>query len=108
MDLATETLETKAGFAPGSQMQEAHVTHAEMMRTFDAYKAANDERLAAIERRGADVLHDEKVARIDRCATDEGSRSAYASASIKVSHSPRQTPHPASLREATLSHRGRG
>jgi len=65
MDLATETLETKAGFAPGHQMQDAHVTHAELMRTFDAFKAANDERMAAIERRSADVLHEEKVARID-------------------------------------------
>ena len=41
MDLAHHDLETKAGFAPGSQMQDAHVTHAEMMRTFDAFKAAN-------------------------------------------------------------------
>jgi hypothetical protein len=38
----------------------------------------------------------EKVARIDRCATDEGFVPR------------RQTPHPASLREATLSHKGRG
>ncbi|MFZ5690661.1 MAG: phage major capsid protein [Pseudomonadota bacterium] len=65
MDHVTEALETKAGFAPGNPMPEAHVTHAELMRTFDAYKAANDERLAAIERRSADVLHEEKVARID-------------------------------------------
>jgi HK97 family phage major capsid protein len=65
MDHVTDMLETKAGFAPGSQIPEAPVTHAELMRTFDAFKAANDERLAAIERRGADVLHEEKVARID-------------------------------------------
>jgi len=65
MEPATETLETKAGFASGHQLQEAHVTHADMMRTFEAFKAANDERLAAIERRAADVLHEEKVARID-------------------------------------------
>ena len=65
MEPATETLETKAGFASGHQLQEAHVTHADMMRTFEAFKAANDERLAAIERRAADVLHEEKVAQID-------------------------------------------
>jgi HK97 family phage major capsid protein len=65
MDLAIETLETKAGFAPANGMQDAHVTHAEMMRTFDAFKAANDERIASIERRSADVLHEDKVARID-------------------------------------------
>ncbi len=61
MDFAThDHLETKAGFTP-----EAAVTHADMMRTFEAFKAANDERLADIERRAADVLHEEKVARID-------------------------------------------
>ncbi len=65
MDLAHHNLETKAGFAPDAPLQDAHVTHAEMMRTFDAFKAANDERIAAIERRSADVLHDDKVARID-------------------------------------------
>jgi len=55
-----DTLETKAG--PGT---DAAVTYAEMMRSFEAFKAANDERLDAIERRSADVLHEEKVARID-------------------------------------------
>jgi HK97 family phage major capsid protein len=65
MELATDTLETKAGFPPDAPMREAHVTHAELMRIFDAFKAANDERIAAIERRSADVLHEEKVARID-------------------------------------------
>jgi predicted phage gp36 major capsid-like protein len=64
MNLAHHDLETKAGFAPDTR-QETHVTHAEMMRTFDAFKAANDERIASIERRSADVLHEEKVARID-------------------------------------------
>ncbi len=65
MDLAHHDLETKAGFAPDAPMREAHVTHAELMRTFDAFKAANDERIASIERRSADVLQEEKVARID-------------------------------------------
>ncbi len=65
MDLAHHDLETKAGFAPDNLLQDAHVTHAELMRTFDAFKAANDERIASIERRSADVLHDDKVARID-------------------------------------------
>jgi hypothetical protein len=47
MDVALhESLETKAGFAPDAH---AHVTHGEMMRTFDAFKAANDERIASIE-----------------------------------------------------------
>jgi HK97 family phage major capsid protein len=60
-----DTLETKAGFAPDAQLTHAPVTHAEMMRTFDAFKAANDERIDAVERKAADVLHDDKVARID-------------------------------------------
>ncbi len=37
----------------------------DVMRIFDAYKDANDERLAQIERRRADPLLEEKVARID-------------------------------------------
>jgi HK97 family phage major capsid protein len=37
----------------------------DVMRVFEAYKQSNDERLAAIERRRADPLLEEKVARID-------------------------------------------
>ena len=59
MDIDNQ-LETKAGFPP-----DATVTHSDMMRAFDAFKEANDERLASLERRGGDVLLDEKVARID-------------------------------------------
>ena len=56
----SKAFESKAGFPP-----DAVVTHSEMMRTFDAFKAANDERIDAVERKAADVLHDDKVARID-------------------------------------------
>ena len=63
--LETKAFETKAGFVPDAPMTHAPVTHAEMMRTFDAFKAANDERIDAVERKAADVLHDDKVARID-------------------------------------------
>lgn len=49
---------------------EASVTHAEVMRIFEAFKEANDQRLTDIERRSADVLVDDKVARISR-ALDE-------------------------------------
>jgi HK97 family phage major capsid protein len=45
---------------------EAGVTHGEMMRAFEAFKEANDARLAGIERYNADVLLEEKLARIDR------------------------------------------
>src|SRR5262245_30021018 len=52
--------ETKAGIP-----HEAAVTHGEMMRAFEAFKEANDARLAGIERYNADILLDEKLARID-------------------------------------------
>jgi HK97 family phage major capsid protein len=50
-------LETKAGIAG-----DALVTHGELMHAFEAFKAANDERL---DEKRADVLLEEKVARID-------------------------------------------
>ena len=62
MDMETNgQLETKAGIP-----HDAVVTHGELMRAFEAFKETNDERLAALERRGgADVLIEEKLARID-------------------------------------------
>jgi HK97 family phage major capsid protein len=59
MEIETDTLlETKAGIPA-----EAVVTHAEMMRAFEAFKETNDQRLA--EMRPADILVEEKLARID-------------------------------------------
>jgi len=55
-----DNLETKAGLPP-----DAVVTHDEMMRTFAAFKESNDERIAALESRSADVLYDEKVERLN-------------------------------------------
>ncbi len=61
MDMdARDQLETKAGLPP-----DGLVTHDDMMRAFDAFKEANDQRLASIEKRGGDVLLEEKVARIN-------------------------------------------
>jgi len=54
------TLETKAGMPA-----EAGVTYDEMMRAFEAFREANDARLAAMERRGGDVVLEEKVARFN-------------------------------------------
>lgn len=59
MEIDTQ-LETKAGIPP-----EAIVTHGEMQRAFDAFKEANDQRLADIGKRRADPLLEEKVARIN-------------------------------------------
>lgn len=44
-----------------------------LMRAFEDFKAANDARLAAIERNRSDVLLEEKVDRIDRALTEQKS-----------------------------------
>src|SRR5262249_47080077 len=53
-------LETKAGIP-----HDTVVTRDEMMRAFESFKEANDERLSAIERKASDGLHDEKVERLN-------------------------------------------
>jgi len=58
MDIDTHTeLETKAGIP-----LDAVVTHADMMRAFEAFKEANDERIV---KRDNDVVLEEKLARIN-------------------------------------------
>jgi hypothetical protein len=60
MDMETnDQLETKAGIP-----HDAVVTHGELLRAFEAFKETNDERIAG-ERRGGDVLVEEKLARIN-------------------------------------------
>ncbi|MEI9995698.1 MAG: phage major capsid protein [Rhizomicrobium sp.] len=49
----------------------------DFLRAFESFKDANDERLAALERRSGDVVSDEKVARIDK-ALDEQKRALDA------------------------------
>ena len=56
----TTTLETKSGIP-----LDAVVTHAEMMRAFEAFKEANDERLALEQKRAGDGLIDDKLSRIN-------------------------------------------
>ena len=52
MDIDTHTeLETKAGIP-----LDAVVTHGELMRAFEAFKQANDERLALSQTRNGDVV----------------------------------------------------
>jgi HK97 family phage major capsid protein len=62
IDICDRAPEHKAGGADS----QALVTRDEMMRVFEAYKAENDERVAAELRGRADPLNDEKVARIER------------------------------------------
>jgi HK97 family phage major capsid protein len=61
--------EVKAGIA-----SEAGGAYDALMRAFDAFKEANDERLGALERRSADVLTDEKVERINAALDAQGRR----------------------------------
>ncbi len=59
MEIETDiALETKAGIPA-----DAAVTHAELMRAFDEFKEANDQRLS--EKRSVDVLLEEKIERLD-------------------------------------------
>lgn len=60
MDIETMTLETKSGIP-----HDAVVTHAEMMRAFEAFKESNDERLALEQKRAGDALVEDKLARIN-------------------------------------------
>ena len=68
MDITDHAPETKAGIAGSAG------AHDEIMRIFEEFKAANDERLEAIERRSADVLLDEKVDRINAALDGQARR----------------------------------
>ena len=63
IDIHSHAPETKAGIGGGA------VTHDEVMRLFDEFKAANDERLDEIARRSADVVTEDKVERINAALT---------------------------------------
>jgi HK97 family phage major capsid protein len=60
MDIDRNELETKSGIP-----LDAVVTHADMMRAFEAFKDGNDERLVLEQKRAGDVVLDEKLARIN-------------------------------------------
>ncbi|QYF86032.1 phage major capsid protein [Brevundimonas sp. PAMC22021] len=53
---------------------EARLVVGEMLAAFEAFKDANDQRLAAIERKAADGLLEEKVARIDQAVSQAQAR----------------------------------
>lgn len=63
-------LETKA-VDHGHTPLEIKAAFEEFLAGFEAFKQANDARLQGLEKRGADVLHDEKVARIDAALDDQ-------------------------------------
>jgi HK97 family phage major capsid protein len=66
IDIHSQAPETKAGIAGGGS---GSVTHDEVMRLFEEFKAGNDERLDQIERRSADVVTEDKVERINAALT---------------------------------------
>jgi HK97 family phage major capsid protein len=61
IDINDRAPESKAGIAGGEQL----ASYDEIMRTFEDFRQANDERMTALERRSADVLHDDKVERLN-------------------------------------------
>ena len=56
--------------APEIKSADLNSAFDDFMRTFEAYKDTNDERLQQIEKRSSDVLADEKMARLDRALDD--------------------------------------
>ncbi|MEP9371013.1 phage major capsid protein [Mesorhizobium sp. KR1-2] len=66
----SRVLETKSAAGSHLDLSEAF---SDFMSTFEAFKDSNDERLAQLERRGADAVTSEKVDRISR-ALDEQKR----------------------------------
>ena len=64
IDVHSHAPEIKAGIAGAGA-----VTHDDVMRLFDEFKSANDDRLEQIERRSADVVTEDKVERINSALT---------------------------------------
>ena len=62
MELETKTVDTAS---------DIRLAIGEMMRTFEEFKGANDERLAALEKRSADAVSEDKVERINRALDDQ-------------------------------------
>src|SRR4051794_21646158 len=62
MELETKALETR----DAAQSREIKEAFGEFLRVFEGFKEANDERLAQIEKRSADIVTEEKVERINK------------------------------------------
>jgi HK97 family phage major capsid protein len=64
MELETKTIDA-------ANNREIRQAFDDLAREFDAFKAANDERIAQMEKRSADVVTEEKVERIDRALAEQ-------------------------------------
>jgi HK97 family phage major capsid protein len=62
MELETKALETR----DAAQSREIKEAFGEFLRAFESFKETNDERLAQLEKHGADVVTEEKVERINK------------------------------------------
>jgi HK97 family phage major capsid protein len=81
--------EHKAGIAN----DDGAVTHAEMMRMFEAYKTENDSNLAAVARGRPDPLNQEKMARMEQRLDElvlKNARPALGRDNIVTSHDARE------------------
>jgi HK97 family phage major capsid protein len=67
MELETKSLETK----DAANTREIKEAFADFLSAFDAFKQANDARLQEIEKRGSDVVTEEKVDRINRALEEQ-------------------------------------
>jgi HK97 family phage major capsid protein len=61
IDISDRAPESKAGISGGDRL----AGYDEVMHVFEEFRQANDERLAALERHGGDVVSEEKVDRIN-------------------------------------------
>ena len=75
----TTQLNNRNGRAPETKSVDADISAAfeDFMSAFEHYKQTNEQRLSEIERRGGDVLFEEKMTRIDQ-ALDEQKRTMDA------------------------------
>jgi HK97 family phage major capsid protein len=90
IEVSSHAPEIKAGIGGASA-----VTHDDVMRLFDEFKTANDERLGQIERRSADVVTEDKVERINAALTRRLDELTLKSARPSLGREARATSHDA-------------
>jgi HK97 family phage major capsid protein len=67
MELETKALETR----DAAHQREIKEAFGEFLRAFESFKEVNDERLAQLEKHGADVVTEEKVERINKALNSQ-------------------------------------
>lgn len=104
MDFETHNeLETKSGIS-----LDAMVTHAEMMRAFEAFKETSDQRLVLDQKRAGDVVVDEELARINAAvsrspsASTRSRRNRRGRRSVAKATSCRAAPRSSTSRPSTI------